>query len=181
MNIILILDRIKNKIIRKWEKYVFRKRISCPHSDFTLVGSVTLINTNIRLGHGVVIYPGVMFWGNGSIQIGDHVDIGKDTIIYSSACNGGVSIEEHTVIAAQCYPIDMDHGTHVDKLINEQENSVKAISIGKDCWLGANVTVLKGSVIHDGAIIGAKSLVKGAIPPNTIAVGTPTKILRTRN
>lgn len=180
MNIILLIDRIIRKFIREFRKYIFRKRISCPHNDFTLVGNVSLINTNIQIGHGVTIYPGAMFWGNGPIQIEDNVDIGKDTIIYSSL-RGGVFIGRNTVIAAQCYLIDMDHGTHIGKLISEQENIVKAISIGKDCWLGANVTVLKGSTIQNGAIIGAKSLVNNTISTNAIAVGIPAKIIKTRN
>lgn len=84
------------------------------------------------------------------------------------------------MIAAHCYIIDMDHGTSADKKISEQDNSVSPVVIGKDCWLGANVTVLKGSVIEDGAVIGAKSLVKGVVKENTINVGIPCKQIKER-
>ena len=84
------------------------------------------------------------------------------------------------MIAAQCYLIDTDHGTAKKDLMRNQGNSVSHIEIGEDCWLAANVTVLKGSVIHDGAVVGAKALVKGEILPYTINIGIPAKIIKNR-
>ncbi len=175
MSILLFLDRVGKKISRSRRKAVFRRYIGCPHKDFSLVGEVTLINRRIKLGRGVTIYPGCMFFGDGPIEIGDNVDIGKDVIIYSSAEGGGVSIGSDTMIAAQSYIIDMDHGTAEGALIREQTNSAAPVVIGRDCWLAANVTVLKGSRIGDGAVIGAKALVKGEIKPNSICVGVPAR------
>ena len=93
---------------------------------------------------------------------------------------GGVHIGDNTVIAAQTYIIDCDHGIKAKELIQKQKNTVKEIFIGKDVWIGANVTVLKCSYIEDGAIIGAKSLVKGKIEKNVIAVGIPAKEIKRR-
>ncbi len=179
MDIVLIINRLINRFCRNWRQYIFRHNIGCVHSDFKLIGDVTLINTNLHIGHNVTIYPGVMFWGDGDIIIGDNVNIGNNTIIYASK-NGGVSIGNNTNIAAQCYIIDMDHGIEGGVLIHNQPNSVVQIKIGEDCWLGANVTVLKGSTIEDGAVVGAKALVKGIIPYNAIAVGSPAKTIKYR-
>jgi len=181
MKTILFIEKIRNKLKNWYRKKVFKEIISCTHNDFSLVGDVWVINRNIKLGRNVTIYPGCMFWGDGIIKIGDNVDIGKDTIIYSTAENGGVYIGDNTVIAANNYIIDMDHGTKIDELISKQPNSVEKVIIGKDCWLAANVTVLKGSIIGDGAIIGAKSLVKGYVEPNSIVVGVPCKKIKMRN
>lgn len=74
----------------------------------------------------------------------------------------------------------MDHGIGRDTLIRKQKNSVAPVHIGSDVWISANVTILKGSIIHDGAVIGAKSLVKGEIPRFAVAVGIPTKIIKNR-
>ena len=178
MNPILLIDRALKKIGRVWRKAVFRRSINCPHKDFSLVGNVTLINRNLKLGRGVCIYPGCMFFGNGPIVIGDNVDIGNDTVIYSSE-DAGVSIGENTLIAAQCYIIDTDHGMRADEPIRSQQNTSKPVSIGSDCWLAANVTVLKGSEIGDGAVIGAKSLVKGTVEPYSINVGIPCRKIGT--
>lgn len=90
-------------------------------------------------------------------------------------------IGSDTIIAAQCYIIDMDHGLQKDNLIRHQENTVKAISIGEDVWIAAGCKILKGSVIDDGAVIGAQSVVKGEIPENAIAVGIPAKVKKYRD
>lgn len=176
---LLLFDRVLQKIIRAYRKAVFKKRIKCPHSDFNLIGKVTLINTNITLGHNVTIYPDVMLFGDGPIVIGDNVDIGNGTLLYSAKA-GGVTIGSGTMIAAQSYIIDTDHGIKRGKNMREQENTHSAIEIGSDVWLAANVTVLKGSKIGNGAVIGAKSLVKCEIPENAIAVGVPAKVMKYR-
>lgn len=179
MSLILMFDRKKNKIVRAYRKQVFKKKINCPHSKFVLVEKVNLINKNIKLGKNVTLYPDVSFFGDGVIEIGDNVDIGNGTIIYSSK-NGGISIGSNTAVGAQCYIIDADHGTSKSELIRNQENSVSPVEIGDDVWIAANVTVLKGSTIKNGAVVGAKSLVKGELPENSISVGIPTRVIKLR-
>lgn len=179
MNIILLFDKAIQKIQFEYRKYVFRKKIGCKHKDFLIVGRITLINRNIRLGHHVTIYPEVMFFGDGLIDIGDNVDIGNGTIIYASK-SGGVTIGKNSLVAAQSYIIDMDHGIHTGELIRNQQDTVAPVSIGEDVWIAAGCKILKGSQIHDGAIIGASSLVKGEIPANAIAVGIPAKVKKLR-
>lgn len=176
---ILFLDRIIQKIIRSYNKAVFRKKINCPHNSFQLVGNVTLINTNLKIGKNVTFYPDVMIYGDGPITIGDNVSVGNGTILYASK-NGGITIDKDTMIAAQNYIIDCDHGIAVGEPICIQPNTIASVSIGEGAWLAANVTVLKGSNIGKGVVIGAKSLVKGDIPDNAVAVGVPAKVLKYR-
>ena len=179
MKIFYFIDRVKNKIIRMYRKRVFKEMIGCPHNQFSLVGKVTLINRNIKLGRNVVIYPDCMLYGDGLIEIGDNVTIGNGTVIYASK-SGGVSTGANTLIAAQCYIIDADHGIEKEMLIRKQNNAVDRVTIGNDCWLAANVTVLKGSEICDGAVVGAKSLVKGKVESNSVVVGVPCKRVKMR-
>lgn len=84
------------------------------------------------------------------------------------------------MIAAQCYIIDMDHGIKAEEKICCQDNIVGKIIIGSDCWLAANVTVLRGSQVGDSAVVGAKSLVKGVVDSNIVAVGIPCKKIKMR-
>ena len=56
----------------------------------------------------------------------------------------------------------------------------KGIRIGNDCWVGANTVILDGACIGDGSIIGAGAVVRGVIPPNSIAVGIPARVVKTR-
>lgn len=171
MNLILLFDRIKNKILKTYREYIFFKRTGYKAN---IVKSITLINTNLKIGNNVTIYPDAMFFGDGLIEIGDNVDIGNGTLIYASK-KGGVYIGSNTMIAAQSYIIDTDHGTEVGKLMCKQSNNTNRIYIGEDVWIAANCTILRGSVINSGAVIGAKSLVKGTINKNSIAVGIPAK------
>jgi len=89
MNLILKFNSVLMRIQRKYRKYIFKKTIGCEHSNFNLVGEVTLINRNVKLGHNVTIYPDVMLFGDGVIEIGDNVAIGNGTIIYASKSSGG--------------------------------------------------------------------------------------------
>ncbi len=54
----------------------------------------------------------------------------------------------------------------------------KPVVIGDKTWLGANVTVLPGVSIGEGAVIGAGSVVTKDIPPYTVAVGNPCKVVK---
>lgn len=176
---LLIFDRILQKLIRKYRQAVFRKKIHCPHKQFLLVGRITAINPNVTLGKNVTIYPDVMIFGDGPVVIGDNVSIGNGTII-ASLSEKGITIGKDTMIAAQNYIIDCDHGMDIGVPMREQKQSAEPITIGEDVWLAANVTVLKGSKIGNGAVVGAKGLVKGEIPENAVAVGIPAKVLKYR-
>ncbi len=52
------------------------------------------------------------------------------------------------------------------------------ITIGDNCWLAGNVTVLAGAKIGAGCVIGAGSVVTGEIPPNSLAYGNPCRVVR---
>jgi virginiamycin A acetyltransferase len=54
------------------------------------------------------------------------------------------------------------------------------ITIGNGVWIGDNVTILPGVQIGNGAVIGAGSIVTKSIPPYSIAVGNPAKVIKKR-
>ena len=54
----------------------------------------------------------------------------------------------------------------------------KPVTIGNDCWFGANVVVCPGVTIGDNCVIGAGSVVTRDIPPNSFAAGVPAKVIR---
>ena len=118
--------------------------------------------------------PGVQFFGDGPIVIGNHVNIGNNTLLYASK-DGGITIGDDTMIAADCYIIDMDHGLKAGVPVRKQQNTVQRVHIGKDVWLAAGCKILKGAQINDGAVVGAMSLVKGTVEPDAIVYGIPAK------
>ena len=54
----------------------------------------------------------------------------------------------------------------------------EGVTIGTSVWLPWRVFVLPGAKIGDGSVIGANSLVQGEIPPSSLAVGSPAKVIR---
>lgn len=60
------------------------------------------------------------------------------------------------------------------------DESKTGITIGDDVWIGANCVILPGVHIHNGAVIGAGSVVTKDIPANAIAVGNPAKVIKFR-
>lgn len=170
------------KFVRFVERKLTLKEIkkSCNvKGSINVRGRINIWNKNVLIGKNCTIYPGVTFWGNGPIKLGDNVKIGMNTVIYASE-NAGVSISDNTSIAANCYLIDMNHGLAKDTLIQMQSNSAEKIEIGKDCWVGANCVIGKGACMHDGAVLGATSFLNSSIPPYEIAAGSPAKIISRR-
>ena len=54
----------------------------------------------------------------------------------------------------------------------------KPIKVGNNVWIGGNVVVLPGVTIGDNVVIGAGSIVNKSIPPNSVAVGNPCKVIK---
>lgn len=175
----LYIDRVIQFFFRYYRKRTFLSKINNTPSNLRVLGEVRFNATNVEIGNNVTIYPGVYFWGSGSIKIGDNVDLGIDTIIYSKS---NVTIGNNTSIAAQCYIIDSNHGTKKGLLINKQplEFEREGITIGNDVWIGAGAKIIKGSCIKNGAVIGAMSLVNKEVTENSIAVGVPASVIKKR-
>lgn len=53
-------------------------------------------------------------------------------------------------------------------------------TIGNDVWIGSHVRIMEGGTIGDGAIIGAGAIVTKDIPPYSISVGVPAKVIKFR-
>lgn len=54
----------------------------------------------------------------------------------------------------------------------------KPVSVGHNCWLGANVVICPGVTIGDNCVIGAGSVVTRNIPSNSFAAGNPCRVIR---
>ncbi|RUR75529.1 DapH/DapD/GlmU-related protein [Chlorogloeopsis fritschii PCC 9212] len=117
-----------------------------------------LDNTSIEIAQDTFIGPGVSITGPGNIKIG------KRCLI---ASHSGIFANNHNFAD----PL---------KYIADQGITRQGIVIGDDCWLGHGVTVLDGVTIGEGSVIGAGAVVTKDIPPFSIAVGVPAKVVRKR-
>lgn len=107
----------------------------------------------------------VHIFGPGKVTLEDNVSIGDGTIICAAQ---DIVIGKNTMIAAQCYIIDCNHGMHMGKNMREQPLSVHPTKIGEDVWLGCGCKILAGAEISDGAVIGAGTVISGKVEENTI-------------
>ena len=107
------------------------------------------------------------------IKIGENVAINNGFTIISAA---SVEIGDDTLIGRELQISDHDgHGILPDER-RVSKGKLKPVTIGKNVWIGNNVTILKGSVIGDNCIIGACSVVTGkCFAENTVLAGNPAK------
>jgi acetyltransferase-like isoleucine patch superfamily enzyme len=114
----------------------------------------------------------------GSLRIGDKSVFGRQNVI-----NAYLDIElgAATLVADWVYICDFDHVTADITVPIKDQGIVKSpVRIGPDTWLGTKVSVLKGTRIGRGCVLGAHSVVRGDIPEYSIAVGTPARVVRNR-
>ena len=57
---------------------------------------------------------------------------------------------------------------------------IMPVIIEDDVWIGARVCILPGVVIGKGSVIGACAVVSKSIPPYSVAVGNPAKVVKIR-
>ena len=133
--------------------------------------------TRLKVGDNVTIWDNVVFWGPGEIILGDHVSIGDNVVFYARE---QIRVGQDSMIASFSFVTDADHG--IEDLVPMRKQPFKAVPahIGRDVWIGTGCTILKGAVIGEGSVIGANSVVTSEIPPRSVAVGTPARIVGTR-
>src|ERR1041385_2813008 len=87
-----------------------------------------------------------------------------------------VVIGDDTGIGGHC--LIFTHGAWLNQL-DGYPVTYEPVTLGKSVWLPWRVFIMPGSTIGDGTVIGANSLVSGNIPPGSLAVGNPAKVIRT--
>lgn len=114
----------------------------------------------------------------GKIEIGENCGISGSTIYAFDS----IKIGNYTRVGANCKIIDNDfHPIELDyrhKGLNEQYTRRAPIVIGKDCFIGMNSIILKGTTLGNNVIVGAGSVVHGTFPDNCIIAGNPAKIVK---
>ncbi len=114
----------------------------------------------------------------GSLRIGDKVVLGKDNVINTYL---DIEIGASTLIADWVYITDFDHQyADVTMPIKDQGIVKTPVRIGPDCWIATKVTVLRGSRVGRGCVLGAHAVVKGDVPDGSIVVGAPARVVRNR-
>jgi acetyltransferase-like isoleucine patch superfamily enzyme len=158
-----------------------------------------------KYGRNVYIFPGGRIVRPQFISIGDNVRIGKNTDIYVHpkdrnskeyvlkignnvhignyniiGARNSIVLEENILLGPRVIIIDHTHRYEdVDVPVKVQpvieEGTVR---LERDCWVGANVFILPNVTIGRHAVIGANAVVNRDIPPYSVAVGAPAKVIK---
>lgn len=115
--------------------------------------------------------------------IGDRVSIGEYVHI---GCNHYVYIGDDVLMGSKIYITDHNHGVYRGERqdspdippANRPLTEGESVIIGARCWIGEFVTILPGVTIGEGSIIGSHSTVTHDIPANSIAVGSPARVVK---
>lgn len=100
----------------------------------------------------------------GKLEIGNNVSFNRSDII---ACYDAITIGNNCGFGPNVVVYDHDH--RFDSVsYRSNEYNTSPVFIGDNCWIGANVTILRGTYIGEGCVIGAGTVVKGSIPPHSI-------------
>ncbi len=136
-------------------------------------GSRIIIADDVVIDAFVKIKPA---GGSGELLIGRGSVINAGCVLYTG---NGIRIGRDVLIAANCTLAPTNHAfDDRDRTIREQgfQPSRGGIVIGDDVWIGANCVLLDGTSIGKGSVIGAGSLLRGALPPYCLAHGSPATV-----
>lgn len=122
--------------------------------------------------------------------MGEHSRLGADAVIMNGM-SGELIIKNNSGIARGLTAICGNHLPVVGVLhvnvddamkreLDKNHDYSKSIVVEEDVWIGARVILTQGVVIGRGAIVGAGSVVRKSVPPYSVVIGNPAKVIRFR-
>lgn len=131
-----------------------------------------------RVGSRLKVWTG--FWADrfDRLEIGDDVTIGKSVILIGA---GGVTVGHRVMVGHGSKLISVGHRVPPGRGPMRFSGPVYGrVSIGDDAWLGAQVLLLPGVTVGEGAIVAAGAVVTKEVPPYALVGGVPARIIRMR-
>jgi acetyltransferase-like isoleucine patch superfamily enzyme len=172
-------------LVRYWRFLLLRIR----HPSVVTEGFVFLgrhVDLHVRKGYGRLVLGRFVHLGDGTrlhahegtLRVGEKCVFGRDVTVN---CYLDVEIGASSLIADWCYVVDFDHVTSdLDAPLKDQGLVKSPVRIGPNCWLGTKATVLRGSLVGTGVVVGAHAVVRGEIPDYAIVAGVPARVVKDR-
>ena len=146
-------------------KSVMREILGELNENVTLQGPVTFhYGRHTKIGKNTFINFNFTCQDDAEVTIGEHCDFGPNVTIVTPM---------HPLLHDERLKLMCPDGVERRLCYSEP------VRIGNNCWICANVTILPGVTIGDGCVIGAGSVVSKSVPPNSLAVGNPCRVIRT--
>lgn len=183
-----MIDKIYSlieKLDRKNQLYSLKKHknVSFPSEIKLGIGNkftLYLNLQNVTIGKGFDIRNHLHFivGNSATLEIGDNVFMNN---FCSINCLQEITIGENTLFGENVKIYDHNHAYESSEnslKVSHSEFTKAPVKIGKNCWLGSNVTILKGVTIGDNCIIGAGCTIYKDIAPNTTVLNSQNLILK---
>jgi acetyltransferase-like isoleucine patch superfamily enzyme len=173
-------------LVRYWRFALLKLR----HPEVVTEGMVYLgrgVEVTVRKGYGRIVLGPWVHVGDGTrlrahegtLRIGAKTVLGRAVTLN---CYLDVSIGAACMVADEVYVADFDHRTDgLDRPMKDQGIVKAPVAVGDDVWLGLRSSVLRGSRIGAGSVVGAHAVVRGELPPLSVAVGVPARVVRQRD
>lgn len=141
-------------------------------------GVNSVIRGNVKVGDFVLIDSNVEIRNNTDEMsyIGNHSSFNRNTVL-----RGKYNIGNYVAVGPNCSIMGFNHiFNDLSGPTSIQGRTVKGIVIKDNVWIGANSIILDGVIIGEGCIIGGGSVVTKSVPPYSVAVGNPCRVIKSR-
>jgi acetyltransferase-like isoleucine patch superfamily enzyme len=131
-----------------------------------------------RMGRKCLIDYGTYFRYPSKISIGDHCVINRGCKFFASYLVAGTEIilGNHVILGPDVRLFSAGH----DYTRLDLPDTAETIRIHDHVWIGGGAVILQGVEIGEGTIVGAGSVVTRSLPPWSVAVGNPARVIRAR-
>lgn len=144
------------------------------NEQYIHIGAGSLFGPQVTLSAGMI--PGQAMTSNPVITIGERCLFGKGSGIVGHL---EIVIGNDVWTGHHVYITDQNHGyADLDLPISQQVMPERPVSIGDGSWLGHGTVVLPGAHIGRHVVVGANSVVVGALPDNCVAGGAPARVIK---
>jgi galactoside O-acetyltransferase len=131
---------------------------------------------NLKCGEGCALYHAAyVLNGQGTFEMGRQSHLGA--FCFVNVEHGSVKIGDHVAIGPGTKIIAYSNHYEAGRKVTDVRTT-DSIVIGNNVFIGANCTLLPGTIVHDDVVIGAGSVVRGELQGNAIYAGVPCKEVR---
>ena len=190
--LILTLNALACGVHRRIYNFILKKKIS-NNQEINIHPSASIYGLS-HIKFGSCFRAGKHLWleavlMDGENQFDPKIIIGDNVIMNENvhiAATNYISIGNDVLMASRIFITDHNHGSyrgeyHSEPNVpprNRQVSSNGRVIIEDNVWIGEMVSVMPGVVIGYGSVIGGNSIVTENIPPYSIAVGNPAKVIK---
>jgi acetyltransferase-like isoleucine patch superfamily enzyme len=145
-------------------------------------------SATLRLGDGVYVGRNVELGAQDTIDIGDSTSIQDRSLLVGEVRIGRYcTLSLNVLITSGRHYYDLvpqwlirDQDTYALTDHELSKNHHRPVRVEDDCWLGVNTVIMPGVTVGKGCVVGANSVVTRDLPPFSVAVGAPARMVKMR-